>query len=192
MKKYLLSSLAIAGLMFFTSGAQALDFSKPYVVGEAGYSFGTSNTGDAGVFAVGAGYHVNEYFRGDVTVGYRGFGNVKVNGQKTDVWSMPVLANLYMTYPIHQRFSVYGMGGLGMAWNKTDSIRGAKGATKSNFAWTAGVGIDYFVNDCLSFDLGYRYVDLGQARVKTRTGYDVKSKSDMRSNDVKLSARYYF
>ena len=84
------------------------------------------------------------------------------------------------------------MGGLGMAWNKTDSIRGAKGATKSNFAWTAGVGIDYFVNDCLSFDLGYRYVDLGQARVKTRTGYDVKSKSDMRSNDVKLSARYYF
>ena len=118
MKKYLLSSLAIAGLMFFTSGAQALDFSKPYVVGEAGYSFGTSNTGDAGILAIGAGYHMNEYFRGDVTVGYRGWGNVKINGKKTDVWSMPVLANLYMTYPIHQRFSVYGMGGLGMAWNK--------------------------------------------------------------------------
>ena len=48
MKKYLLSSLAVAGLMMFSVGAQAIDFSKPYIVGEAGYSFGIKNTGDAG------------------------------------------------------------------------------------------------------------------------------------------------
>ena len=195
MKKYLLSGLAIAGLMMFSATAQALDFSKPCIVGEAGYSFGMKNTGDAGILGIGAGYHINEYLRGDITVGYRGWGDVNMKAEpsrKTDVWSLPVLANMYVTYPIHRNWSVYGMGGLGMAWNKTDSNSGAKGARKSNFAWTAGVGIDYFVNDCLSFDLGYRYTDLGEARVKYRDGYVGQTSEDIRSNDVKLSARYYF
>lgn len=195
MKKYLLSSLAIAGFMMVSAGAQAIDFSKPYIVGEAGYSFGIKNTGDAGLLGIGTGYHFNEFARGDITVGYRGWGDVNMRGEpkrKTDVWSLPVLANLYLTYPVYDNISVYGMGGLGMAWNKTDSMPDAKGATKSNFAWTAGVGLDYYVNTCLSFDLGYRYTDLGQARVKVRNGYIGQGKSDMRSNDVKLSARYYF
>lgn len=195
MKKYLLSGLAAAGLMMAASSASAYDFSKPYVLGEAGYSFGTSANGDAGILGIGAGYHLNEFMRGDITVGYRGWGDVNMRADrhtKTDVWSIPALANLYVTFPLHEQFSIYGMGGLGMSWNKTDSMPDAKGATKSNFAWTAGGGIEYMVNRCLSFDVGYRYTDLGQARVKARDGYTGKSKQDMRSNDVKLTARYYF
>lgn len=196
MKKYLLSGLAIAGLMMAAAHAQAMDFSKPYVLGEAGYSFGTSDTGDAGILGVGVGYHLNQYLRTDLTVGYRGWSDVDMKTtsgkKKADLWSVPVLANIYATMPINQMFSVYGMGGIGMAWNKTDSLPDAKGATKTNFAWTAGVGIDYMVNECMSLDLGYRYTDLGQARVKARDGYTGKSKQDVRSNDVKLTARYYF
>lgn len=196
MKKYLLSGLAIAGLMMAATNANALDFSKPYFLGEAGYSFGIKDAGDAGILGIGAGYHVNEFLRTDLTVGYRGWSDVNMKTtegkRKTDMWSLPVLANLYATMPLNNVFSVYGMGGLGMAWNKTDSLPDAKGATKSNFAWTAGVGFDYMVNNCLSLDLGYRYTDLGQARVKVRDGYTGKSKQDIRSNDVKLTARYYF
>lgn len=196
MKKYLLSGLAIAGLMMAASNAHAIDFSKPYVLGEAGYSFGIKDTGDAGILGIGAGYHVNEFLRSDLTVAYRGWGDVNMKANEgsrtTDVWSIPALVNLYATMPLNNVFSVYGMGGLGMAWNVTDDMRDAKGATKTNFAWTAGVGFDYMVNNCLSLDLGYRYTDLGQARVKVREGYTGKSKQDMRSNDVKLTARYYF
>lgn len=196
MKKYLLSGLAIAGLMMAATNAYAIDFSKPYILGEAGYSFGIKDAGDAGILGIGAGYHINEFFRTDLTVGYRGWSEVNMKTaegkRKTDMWSLPILANLYATMPLNNVFSVYGMGGLGMAWNKTDSLPDAKGATKTNFAWTAGVGFDYMVNNCLSFDLGYRYTDLGQARVKVREGYTGKSKQDIRSNDVKLTARYYF
>ena len=84
------------------------------------------------------------------------------------------------------------MAGLGMAWNVTDDMPDAKGATKSNFAWTVGAGIEHMFTDCMALDIGYRYSDLGQARVKSREGYTGKSKEDMRSHDIKLTARYYF
>lgn len=195
MKKYLLSGLAVAGLMMAASSASAYDMGTPYVLGEAGYSFGTGDTGDAGLVGIGAGYKMDQYIKTDLTIGYRGWGDVdmKADGQtKTDVWSLPVLANLYLSYPVYNQVSVYGMGGIGMAWNKTDDLRGAKGATKANFAWTTGLGVEYMVNKCMSLDLGYRYTDLGKANVKAREGYTGKSSQDMRSNDVKLTARYYF
>ena len=196
MKKLLLSSLAVAGLMMCASSVSAAEPGRaPYVVGEAGYSFGTKNAEDAGILGIGTGYHINEFLRTDVIASYRGWGKLKFKGandQKSDLWSIPVLANIYATYPVYDGMGVYAMGGIGMAWNKTDSLPDAKGATKTNFAWTAGVGIDYMVNECMSLDLGYRYTDLGQARVKARDGYTGKSKQDVRSNDVKLTARYYF
>lgn len=195
MKKYLLSGMAAAFMMFAATSASAYDFSSPYVLAEGGYSFGQKANGDAGILGVGMGYHVNQYMRSDITVGYRGWGNVDMRAdrsKKTDVWSIPVLANFYVTYPATERFSVYAMAGLGMAWNKTDNMPDAKGATKSNFAWTAGAGIEQMITDCMSLDLGYRYSDLGQARVKSRAGYTGKSKEDMRSHDIKLTARYYF
>ena len=195
MKKYLLSGLAAGVLIFSATTASAYDFQSPYVLAEGGYSFGTNANGDAGILGVGVGYHMNHYFRSDVTVGYRGWGNVDMRAdksKKTDVWSIPVLANFYATYPVNDSFNVYGMAGLGMAWNVTDDMPNAKGATKTNFAWTLGAGIEHMLTDCMSIDLGYRYSDLGQARVKSRTGYTGKSKEDMRSHDVKLTARYYF
>ena len=100
MKKYLLSGFAAALMLFTASSASAYDFSKPYALAEGGYSFGTDSNGDAGVLGVGMGYHINHYFRTDLTVGYRGWGNVDMKAdrsKKTDVWSIPVLANFYLT-----------------------------------------------------------------------------------------------
>ncbi len=196
MKKYLLSTLAVAGLLACSTSASAqFNTSSPYLVGEAGYSFGVKNNGDAGILGLGAGYHLNDFLRGDIIASYRGWGDLKFKGagnQKADVWSIPVLANIYATYPIYDGMGIYAMGGVGMSFNKTDRIRGAKGKTRSEFAWNAGAGIDYRINDCWSLDLGYRYSDLGQGRVKPEAGYEGQRKSDMRAHDVKLSARYYF
>lgn len=198
MKKYLLSSLAIAGLMVVATTASAEPMHKPYVVGEVGYSFGTNDNGDAGLLGIGTGYSINEFLRTDVILSYRGWGDLNFKSSagkhKADVWSIPVLFNMYATYPIHDKMGVYAMGGIGMAYNKTDSITGAKGKGRFNFAWNIGAGVDYMINDCWTLDLGYRYSDLGTGRVSARTGegYDGKTKQDIRSHDVKLSARYHF
>lgn len=195
MKKYLLSSLIAGFICVSATTASAYDFSTPYLLAQGGYSFGKSANGDAGIMAIGAGYHMNQWVRADITAGYRGWGKVNMGSdykKKTDVWSMPLLANMYITYPFYREINIYGMGGLGMSWNKTDSMPHAGGATKSNFAWTAGGGFEYQMRPCISLDLGYRYTDLGKARVRERLGFTGKTKQDMRSHDVVLTMRYYF
>jgi len=196
MKKYLLASLAVAGILAFSNVASAAESNHDaYLVGEAGMAMGMKDYDNAGIFGVGAGYHLNNYMRADMTVGYRPFGKVNFKGtdeKKADMWSMPVMANVYAQYPVMNMFDIYGMAGIGLAWNKTDSIRNAKGRTRTNLAWTVGAGIDYFINQCWSLDLGYRFTDLGTARVKGNDAFDGHDKRDIRSNDIKLSARYYF
>lgn len=196
MKKYLLSTLAVVGLMACATTVSAAEpIQGPYVVGEAGYSIGTSSNDDAAILGLGTGYHINEFLRTDMTVSYRGWGKVNFReegAKKADVWSIPVLFNMYASYPIHHMFDVYAMGGIGISWNKTDSIENAKGRTKTNFAWQVGAGVDYDINECWSLDLGYRFSDLGQARVKGNESFTGRGKQDMRSHDIKLSARYYF
>ena len=85
------------------------------------------------------------------------------------------------------------MGGIGMAMHRTDKKDDLfKGKTKFDLAWNVGGGIEYQWCKDWSLDLGYRFTDLGQARVKDKAGYDGKTKADIRSHDILLSMRYYF
>ncbi|MBQ4471905.1 MAG: porin family protein [Alphaproteobacteria bacterium] len=196
MKKYLLSTLAVAGLIGMTAPAHATDnsmamsFSDPYAVIQAGFGFGQKDYKEAAVFALGAGYHMNQYLKSDITVGLRAWGKAKKDGHSADVWTVPALANLYASMP-YQNFEPYVMGGLGMAWNKSDSTHEVKGDEKMSFAWTAGAGIGYRLTSCWGLDLGYRYVDLGEGRSKIKATGD-RIKKNIRSHDILLSARYYF
>ncbi len=194
MKKILLSTLAALTMVTTITAAHAeedwWDMSDAYSVMQAGYGFGRKDYEKSGVFNLGLGYHMNKHFRGDITVGMRAFGEVSHAGQKADSWSVPALANLYMNIP-WQHMGLYAMGGLGMSYNNVDSTSITKSDGKMNFAWTLGAGIDYRLNKCWSMDLGYRYVDLGEASAKLKDGTG-KAKTDMRSHDILLSARYYF
>lgn len=195
MKKLLLSTMAVAGLMALPfAPAQAEEdlwnMTNGYAVMQAGMGFGQDDYDKSGVFAVGGGYHLNRHFRSDVTVGMRAFGEVSSQGQNADTWSVPALLNLYMNIP-WQKMGLYAMGGLGMSYNKVDSTSVSKSDSNVDFAWTVGGGIDYRLNKCWSLDLGYRYVDLGSSEAKLKSGAG-KLKSDLRSHDILLSARYYF
>ena len=196
MKKYLLSSLAIAGLFGITLEAHAGEFmgmgmSDAYAIMQAGFGFGQKDYKESGVFAVGGGYHLNQYLHSDITVGFRGWGKVEQKDRKeVDSWSIPALMNVYASIP-YKQMSVYAMGGLGASYNMLDSNRTTKGDDKLNFAWTVGGGFGYRLNECWSLDLGYRYVDLGEGRSKFKDGSG-RMKQNMRSHDVLLSARYYF
>ena len=196
MKKVLLSTLAAVTLLTAGVASAGNDFYSPshsYFVGQLGYGFGDSDYKEHGIANIGMGYHFNQYMRSDLTVGWRGFGKVRVGDHKTDFWSIPALMNVYATMPVSHGFSVYGMGGLGMALNRTDKKDDLfKAKTKFDFAWNIGAGIDYQWCENMSFDLGYRFTDLGQARVKDKEGYTGKTKADLRSHDILLSMRYYF
>ena len=197
MKKYLLSTLAAAGLIGVATTATAAEnewmgmgMSNPYAVMQAGMGFGSKDYKESAVFALGAGYHMNQFLKSDITVGMRAWGKLKKQGHSADVWTIPALANLYVTMP-YKNIEPYIMGGLGMAWNMVDNTRLTKGDDKMSFAWTAGAGIGYRISRCWGLDLGYRYADLGEGRSKFKDGSG-RIKKDVRSHDVILSARYYF
>lgn len=197
MKKYLLSTLAIAGLFGMASNAQASDdslitmnMSNGYAVMQAGMGFGRKDYKESAVFAVGGGYHLNQFLKSDLTLGLRAWGKVKKDGHSADVLAVPALMNMYVTMP-YRHIEPYIMGGLGASWNKADSTRFTKGDDKISFAWTLGAGIGYRLSSCWGLDLGYRYVDLGEARSKLKNDTG-RLKRDITSHDVMLSARYYF
>ena len=196
MKKYLLSTLAIVGLFGAATanasddGLWSMNMSSGYTVMQAGMGLGRKDYKEAGVFALGAGYHLNQYLKSDVTVGVRAWGKIKTEGQKADMWTVPALLNVYASMP-YKQIEPYIMGGLGMAWNKADSTAYTKGNHKISFAWTMGAGIGYRLSECWGLDLGYRYVDLGTAESKFKNG-DGRIKRDVTSHDIMLSARYYF
>ena len=191
MKKYLLPSLALAGIMVAATGASARDM---YGVVNAGYGFGTKNTDGAVIMGVGAGYELNEMLRSDIIVDYRGWNKIdfKNGGKKADSWSVPVLINIYGTYPVYGGMGVYAMAGLGMSYNHTDSTVNASSKDKVSFAWNLGAGIEYNINECWALDLGYRYTDLGKARIKAHEGFTGHKSEELTSHDIKLTARYSF
>lgn len=196
MKKYLLSTLAIAGLFGIATNANAADdmmgmnLSNGYAVMQAGFGFGRKDYKESGVFAVGGGYHLNEYLKSDLTVGLRAWGKLESDGKKADVWTVPALVNLYASMP-YKQFEPYIMGGIGAAWNSVDNTSLTKGDDKLSFAWTIGAGVGYRLTPCWDLDLGYRYADLGEGRSKFKDGSG-RIKKDVTSHDILLTARYYF
>ncbi len=194
MKKLLLSTLMAVGTLGAFSTAQAEEdmfhLHSGYAVMQAGMGFGRKDYQESGVFAVGAGYHVNDYMRSDVTVGMRAFGEIEKDGESADSWSVPALLNVYARVP-WQKMGMYVMGGLGLSYNHVDGTDLTKSDSKTDFAWTLGAGFDYVLNKCWSMDLGYRYADLGEGRSKLKDGSG-RISSDIRSHDVLLTARYHF
>lgn len=193
MKKYLLSTLAVLSVCTFAHAEESMMPAHTYGVVQAGMGFGQDEYKEHGIFGLGMGYKYNEYIRSDIIASFRPWGKVhfKEASEKSKVWAIPVLANIYGTIPLYGKADIYAMGGIGYAYNKTDSNADGKGKGSSRFAWNVGAGIDYYINDCWSLDLGYRFTNLGKARLK-RAAEGVKSREDLRSHDILLSARYHF
>lgn len=165
---------------------------------------------DPGVgFDVGVGYQLNDWFRGDVTVGYHGRRAYDATGPcigcagggparfSTDVGAVPILANAYVGLPNSTIFTPYLGGGIGGAYvftagGQQDIVGGGARALPDggqwNFAWhlSAGVSADILPN--ASIDLGYRYADYGEVRTGRIAGREAKLGS-LRSHQVRLGVR---
>lgn len=82
-----------------------------------------------------------------------------------------------LTVVARKQYSLYVKGGIGNAWNRVgysdadrDSLPCAEqflnlnSTTQSNFAWEAGAGLVYKMNNRASFSLEYLYTDLGNVK----------------------------
>ncbi|WP_053239852.1 outer membrane protein [Pleomorphomonas koreensis] len=169
-------------------------------------------------FGVGAGYKFNDYLRTDLTLDYEtpakfrgslwcqtscGSGNYyDTERVKISAWS--ALANVYADLGNFHGIVPYVGAGAGASYLRTSSVETSnkdasgpnpKGDGKWNFAWALMAGVEYPINDQLSLDLGYRYLNLGDAR----TGYvdDGAGNSthmnykDITAHEVRVGLRYY-
>lgn len=84
---------------------------------------------------------------------------------ETEVDAWTGMVNLWVDVPVSETFGLYAGGGAGFAsvHLETDDtvVHGVE--TDINFAWTAGAGVSWRVARWAVLDLGYRYVDLGDA-----------------------------
>jgi opacity protein-like surface antigen len=143
----------------------------------------------AGIFGLGVGYRVNNWFRADVTGEYRGnsqfFGTDQITfpgGFGADTYHATksewvVLANAYVdlgTWWCVTPFIGAGVGGARVSLsNFTDQgiINAGAGAlpgvafgdntSKWNLAWALHAGLAYKVSPNFTIELAYRYLDMG-------------------------------
>lgn len=140
-----------------------------------------------------------------------GFIGEEIN--RNNIWnghlsSTVVMANLYADLGSWYGITPFVGGGIGMAYNRLTSIYefdpsdlGGGGSVAENgewsFAWALAAGLGYEVNDRLSLELGYRYINLGDAesgRITCLGGahcdLDPLIIEDIDSHDIRLGMRW--
>jgi|GEM_PF-1701799 len=96
---------------------------------------------------------------------------------KMPVESYRLMLDGALTVVAKKQYSLYVKGGIGNAWNRvgySDADRNdipcanqfldLNSATHSSFAWEAGAGLAYKVNNRVSLSLEYLYADLGKTK----------------------------
>jgi len=154
----------------------------------------------AGIFGLGVGYKVNNWFRADVTGEYRGnsqflgkdsityrggFGTDTYHASKSE-WV--VLANAYVdlgTWWCMTPFIGAGVGGARVSINNfTDqglaiqggpvlpSLAFGDNTSKWNLAWALHAGVAYKVTPNFTVELAYRYLDMGDGLTGDLRSFD--------------------
>ncbi|WP_272680176.1 outer membrane protein [Providencia sp. PROV032] len=128
---------------------------------------------------------------------------------KNDITLNTFMVNAYYDFKNETNFTPYVSVGLGLASIKHKSSYSyeekshqgmyygydslSKSKTNSNFAWSLGLGSQYAINDNLSLDLSYRFLDAGKSDVSYKDdGETLKSKVKVRSNDIMFGVLYRF
>ena len=151
-------------------------------------SIQNNNFNTAGIFGLGVGYKVNNWFRADVTGEYRGnsqfhgtdrityLGGVGIDTYNATKNEWVVLANAYIdlgTWWCITPFIGAGVGGARVSIaNFTDqgilsggppvaSLAFGDNVAKWNFAWALHAGVAYKVTPNFTVELAYRYLDMG-------------------------------
>jgi opacity protein-like surface antigen len=174
---------------------------------------------DSAVGTLGFGYQFNEWFRMDTTFDYRWAGHYSASnfpreadadeGQdpntrgSADITAWTGLINAYLDLGTWGGITPYVGGGIGAAMlttkniryvnNADDSIGTWNGDSKWNFAWALSAGASYAFSRNWLVDLGYRYINLGDAQSgETSTKFNLQHLKfdDLAGNELHLGLRY--
>lgn len=174
---------------------------------------------------VGVGYKINDYLRVDGVVEYRGevgfhgldawtddAGNARFNNYSGKKSEWLLMANAYADLGEFYGVVPYVGAGLGASRNTIHSFRDGgfdpfnsgtptlaygDAASEWNLAWALHAGIGIKATDRLTIDLGYSFLNLGNARSGDLVTYDGTNAidnpmhfKDITSHDFKLGVRY--
>ncbi|WP_127957133.1 outer membrane protein [Serratia microhaemolytica] len=114
-----------------------------------------------------------------------------------------LMLNVYRDYALAHNFSIYGTLGFGVAKIESSGWQGnvtrQYGAnTQNNLVYSVGAGVSYTPLPRLSFDLGYRYVDLGNVDSGYNQFSNVRGLKDeqmsarITASEVVFATRYLF
>jgi opacity protein-like surface antigen len=196
-------------------------WNEAYASGD--FTVGHKDMKSSPFYGIGIGVEHNRWLRFDITGEYRGkylfIGNDRYNNGgacpgsgcgsnsfTADIESWVGLANAYIDLGTWRGLTPYVGGGIGIA---SVSVLGledvnvpqngwAYGAdhTETNFAWALYAGVSYDVTSQFTVDLGYRYLDMGDAKsgpVTTYLGDEAYSGHELRdltAHDLLLTARW--
>lgn len=148
---------------------------------------------------IGIGHIASDYFRSDFTLGYRSY-DYKYSGDKLPnstingglARTVSGLANGYLEAPNSTAIKPYLLAGLGVGWVKP-SIKMKTNANNgtievlykstTNLIWNVGVGARAQVSDSIDADLTYKYISLGNLKLKDVDGTKDKVKN-VRANEI--------
>jgi len=162
---------------------------------------GTSDI-DPGMVVSGAfGYRFFPWLRAEGELGYFDGEFDKSSSSSMDV--MTYMANVYLDWQNNSGFTPYVGVGLGLAYLSVDvsesfvdsgtTYTWVSNDSDNAFAWQAGLGVSYEVQNRLMADLGWRYIDTGEIKLNTTLlGSAVPVKTNFSSNLIRLGMRYEF
>lgn len=177
-----------------------------------------NDVGTGATLGLGVGKQFSDNFRAELMFNYRVGNELDTNenlstiGSPTtaDLSSSSLFANLnydVAKVQVQNTTIVPYIGvGIGFAVNELGDVTEVapggtvvwQGDTKTNFAWQIGAGVGIPLTDKLTFDAGYRYVDLGSFQSGTQlisgaTGnLQKKVKGDFAAHEVLVGLRYAF
>lgn len=176
--------------------------------------FSDEDMGEAWNVGVGVGYKFNQYFRTDFTLDYEtpgefyGRANCVATCGATDyseetanisAWSG--LVNGYVDLGTYGGLTPYVGAGIGASYLRTSGTETSNGGNYSgddtwNFAWALMAGASYAFTPNWSMDVGYRYINLGDARSADLdpAGTEVMhvQYNDIDAHEVRVGLRYTF
>jgi len=176
----------------------------------------------APVFGGGVGYKVNDYLRLDGIVEYRGKASFSAldryhNGATPPVWigsndydakksELLLMANAYADLGTFHGITPYVGAGLGVSRNTIHHFRDVNLPTNGvaysgsestwQLAWALHAGVGIQATDRVTIDLGYSYLDLGDAKTGEVFPYDGSPSiapfrfKNITSHDFKVGVRY--
>lgn len=136
-------------------GCEKLNYSDGWGIhGAVGYRFSNAFT-----LGVSAGYLNGQY---DVTDNHGG------GAGSADLHMVPITLNATYNINLTNSLLMYLGAGIGTAWSELDGVDNIDGGGDWHLAWQARAGFGYKVNDDVTVNLGYRYVNV----IDALGGYD--------------------